>query len=157
MRDFQSIFLIAGNIEEDFEICINLANICLGVDVLKTSSRSFWKTFCKHVLRASWRQKTVTLKTSWRRLGKQEMSAGKWHLSALLFIRLSLSHLNNLVEVSSKDLTSFILFALTYDVLSSAWLAISRSSLIKNKLIKKILNSKGPRIEPFGTPKTITC
>ena len=47
--------------------------------------------------------------------------ANTWHLITLLSSRLSLNHLNNLVEFSSKDLTApSMLFALTYDVLSLA-------------------------------------
>ena len=65
------------------------------------------------------------------------------HLPALLFIKLSLNHLTNLVDASSKDLTNpSMLFVLRYGVLPSAQLAISKSSILKNKSIKKILNNK---------------
>ena len=80
-------------------------------------------------------------------------------MSALLFTRLSRNHLNNLVEASSKDLKiSLMLFALKHGALSLAISKpISKSSIIKNKLIKKILHSKGPKIEPCSTPKIILC
>ena len=88
----------------------NPANIRLGEDVLKTwrrlgrrfedvlktssgrfretSWRCFRKTYCKYVLKTSWRRLEEVLedakryaedvlKTSWRRLGKQEMFAGQ--------------------------------------------------------------------------------
>ena len=72
--------------------------------------------------------------------------------------RLSLNHLNNLVEASSIDLkVPFMLFARTYEVLSSAELAISKSLIIKNKSIKKILSNKIPRVEPCGSRKIISC
>ena len=45
--------------------------------VLKTSWRGFRKTYCKYVFKTSWKTKSVTLKTSSRRLGKQEMFAGR--------------------------------------------------------------------------------
>ena len=42
-------------------------------NVLKTFWRRFWKTYCKYVLKRSWRRlgrrKIVTLKTSWWNLG----------------------------------------------------------------------------------------
>ena len=41
-------------------------------------------------------------------------------------------------------------------VLSSAKLAISVSSITKNKSIKKILNNRGPRIDPCGNPNVIS-
>ena len=80
------------------------ANIRLGEDVLKTSSRRlqdiiarrleyvlkktswktswrrFWKTFCKCVLKMSWKRPEDVLEDKkmlrWRRLGKQEMFSG---------------------------------------------------------------------------------
>ena len=49
-------------------------------DVLKKPWRRLWKRSCKQVLKTSWRRlgrwKIITLKTSSRRLGKQEMFAG---------------------------------------------------------------------------------
>ena len=43
----------------------------------------------------------------------------KWHLSALVLIKLSLKHLNKVSEASSKDLiTPSVLSAITYVVLS---------------------------------------
>ena len=90
----------------------NPANIRLGEDVLKTSSRCLQcnifclprrledvlKTSWRHlenvlktswgrlqdVFKRSWKTKSVTLKTSWRRRGKQEMFAGNEPL--LLFV-----------------------------------------------------------------------
>ena len=45
----------------------------------------------------------------------------KLHLPALVFMRSSLSHLNNLRKAFGKDLTTLsMLFALTYGVLSRA-------------------------------------
>ena len=95
----------------------NPANIRLGKDVLKTSSRRlqdvfsvtffclprrlediiarrlantswrrFRKTYCKYVLKTSWKTKSVTLKTSSRRLGKQEMFAGKPYIIHNLYL-----------------------------------------------------------------------
>ena len=75
-----------------------------------------------------------------------------------MIMRLLQIHLNNLIEASSKDLTTpSMLFALTCGVLPRAQLAISKSSIIKNKPIKEILNNKGLRIEPYGVPKIKTC
>ena len=48
--------------------------------VLKTFWRCPWKKSCKHVLKTSWKMKNCyaedVFKTSWRRLGKQEMFPG---------------------------------------------------------------------------------
>ena len=55
-------------------------------------------------------------------------------LTALVFIKLLLNHLNKISEASSKDLiTPFIL---SYGMLLQAWLAISLSSIINSKSIK---------------------
>ena len=76
-------------------------------------------------------------------------------LVSITFIRLSLDHLNNLVEASSKDLTTpSMLYVVTYSVWH--YLAISKFLIIKKKFIKKILNNKGLIIEPCGTPKIIS-
>ena len=67
------------------------------VNVLKAFWKRFWKTYYKHVLKASWRclwrQKIVTMRTSSRRLEKQEMLAAIYLCSMLLKALFLLPHL----------------------------------------------------------------
>ena len=62
----------------------------------------------------------------------------------------------HMVYCHLHNLQSPMLFPETYDVLSSAWLAKSVSHKIQNKSYRKILNIKGPRIGPRGTPNKIS-
>ena len=72
----------------------------------------------------------------------------KWHLSGLHLNKLSLNHLNKLLDTFSREsIKSLILFADVIGVLSSANLAISTSFKTKNKSARNILNKSGPNID----------
>ena len=109
-------------------------------DVLKTSWRSFRKTYRKYVLKTSWRRLQDVLedekcyaegvfKTSWRRLGKQEMFAG----IALLFLARKanselVTHLkwcffseNSLQFTVINNFDKKLHFQICYAVLNLSW------------------------------------
>ena len=65
--------------------------------------------------------------------------ANKWHLSGLPLNKLSLNHLNKLLDAFSREsIKSLLLFADINGVLSSAKLAISTSFKTKNKSARNI-------------------
>ena len=72
----------------------------------------------------------------------------KSHLSGLALNKLSLNHLNELLDAFSREsIKSSILFADVNSVLSSVKLAISTSFKTKNKSEKIILNKSGANID----------
>ena len=80
----------------------------------------------------------------------------KWHLSGLAFIWLSLNHLKSVFEAFwDFNYNIFKSSTTKKGILSSAWLASSTSFIMKNKSHKKILNKRGPKIDPGGTPNKI--
>ena len=57
---------------------------------------------------------------------------------------------------SRLSITYLILLPTQYNVLSSAYLAMSELDINKNKSHKNILKKKGPRADPCGTPNRIS-
>ena len=53
-------------------------------------------------------------------------------------------------------MTSSVVEALEYIVLSSAKLQMRVFCMTKRRSLIKILNSSGPKIEPWGTPRIIS-
>ena len=75
-------------------------------------------------------------------------------------MRLSSNHLGRSFEDFSKDaIESSILSEIAYGVVSYVQFAISVlfKFKVKNKSARNMLNKKGPKIEPCGTPNNISC
>ena len=70
--------------------------------------------------------------------------------------KLSLNHLNKLLDTFSWESIKPVLFADVNGVLSSGKLAISTSFKTKNKSVRNILNKSCPNIDPWGTPSIIS-
>ena len=82
----------------------------------------------------------------------------KWHLSGLLYTRLSSNHFSRSFEDFFKDdIKSSILSETAYGVVSSAYIVISVLFNVKNKSARNMLNTRGPKIEPCGAPNSISC
>ena len=79
-----------------------------------------------------------------------------WNLPWFGFKELTVNHINTFFK-SIRRLVKILLDNLLqeYIVLSSAKLQLSHLKTKKNKSLMKILNKKGPRIDPWGIPQII--
>ena len=62
--------------------------------------------------------------------------------------------MTNAADDSSFPIKSLKEILHAYKVLSSAKLHMSVPSAMKNRSFKSILNNSGPRIDPWGTPRS---